>query len=233
MLNWLIIFILPLTIYCFLHFDTASTSNANIHYEFKNLQELEEGDIIFRKGISVESYAVLMAQKPNQRRYSHVGIIHFNNKDQPMVVHAAPASTKIENKIQMESIAHFWSEENAVSGQICRKPLTNNQKDKIKKYLNQIYNNGVEFDDAYKLHDTTKLYCTELIYCAFAKADIAITNGYIDTLKFLNARPIIFPNTILRHNKLKTVYLFRERKTGIRKRFDFLIKKLTNKNYEL
>lgn len=212
MFNWIIVFVFAYI----LLLNPARLLDNKEQIKFSNLPILKEGDIIFRKGTSAESYTVLMAQNNSNQKYSHVGIIHFNQQNLPMVIHAAPSSKKELNRVKLETIDTFWSTKNAIAGKICRKQLTPDQKATIQKHLISIIQNNVEFDDAYDLKDTSKLYCTELLYHAFKKAGIDITNGHTDTLQVIKKIPIILPATILRNNKFKTVHLYQRKQSWIR-----------------
>lgn len=186
--------------------DFPTSNNSDMLWYSEQSPVLEEGDLVFRRGKSIESYAVLAAD--GSTRYSHVGIVHRTSEGKLMVVHAVPAEDRINNRVKSESLAQFWSYDHASAGAIYRFQINPSQKQIIHNYLERTYQLAVSFDDAYDLFDSTKLYCTELIYNAFDQCNVDITAGHIDTLLFPRRIPIIFPSTILKNTDLTQIYSY-------------------------
>ncbi|ALO15080.1 hypothetical protein L21SP5_01430 [Salinivirga cyanobacteriivorans] len=179
---------------------------ANCDDDFSALPALNEGDLVFRRGKSIESYVVLAAD--GSVRYSHIGIAHIKEDSGCVILHAVPAENKADNTVKMEPLKAFWHYKNASAGAIFRIKLNASQKEKISGYIDRVHNARVEFDDAYDLHDSSKLYCTELVRNAYRGCGIDILAGNMDSLIFPRRIPIIFPGTILKNSKIQHIYSF-------------------------
>ena len=173
---------------------------------FSALPALNEGDLVFRRGKSIESYVVLAAD--GSVRYSHIGLAHIQKNGECVILHAAPAENEPENTVKMEPLNEFWHYKHASAGAVYRINLKTSQKQKISSYIDRIHNAKVEFDGAYDLNDSSKLYCTELVRNAYIGCDIDILAGNMDSLFFPRRIPIIFPGTILKNSKIQHIYSF-------------------------
>ena len=162
------------------------------------LNDLCNGDVIFRRGRSVESYAVLLADK--NREYSHVGIIWIENREQ-FVIHAVPGENNEEAEyIKKEKIAGFLSKEKASKFAVYRPYLSAQTNEKAAKNALNYYNNHYTFDGQYDLNTDNKLYCTELIIKAFGQVDSQLHNFNSTSLNFLfSTKKIILPSNIIEH----------------------------------
>jgi len=162
------------------------------------LEDLQNGDIIFRRGRSIESYAVLLADK--RKEYSHVGIIWIENR-KPFVIHAVPDENTTEVEyIKKETIEIFLSKEKASKFAIYRSGLSEETNEKAAKIALQYYNNHYVFDGQYDLNTDSKLYCTELIIKAFGQVDSQLQNFNSTSLNFLfSTKEIILPSNIIEH----------------------------------
>jgi hypothetical protein len=205
MYNWLLV-VLFFIAFHFLHGSHTKSVNNNYRFNFSSLPELMEGDIVFRRGISTESYAVMAID--GNTRYSHVGVIHKNQEGKIGVVHIEPGDRYPDNTIRFEPLEIFWDKKRASKGGIYRTLLDDQKKENISSYLERVIEERVKFDDGYNLFDTSKIYCTELLYHAFQCGGIEITKGVLDTLLFPKRKPIIFPGTILRNRDLQTIFLY-------------------------
>jgi hypothetical protein len=188
-------------------FNDKSSYDKSI-LDFSELPALEEGDIVFRRGVSVESYAVMVASRNS--RYSHVGLIHYDDNGNMGVAHIEPGDSEETNTIRFEPLSVFWATERASKGGIYRSKMNTTQRLTLKKYIDNVYANHVEFDDGYDLFDASKIYCTELLFHAFHAAELELTNGKLDTILFPKRKPIIFPGTILKSRELQTIFLFNQ-----------------------
>jgi len=73
----------------------------------------------------------------------------------------------------------------------------------------KLYYRNTPFDNDYNLNDSTKMYCSELVWYAFKTAGVDITNkkrSKIDLPVFQGE--YIFPSDIQTNKKLKLIYSF-------------------------
>ena len=80
--------------------------------------EMRPGDIVFRRGGSMASNAVLLADRSGH--YSHVGIV-VDSCGVMMVVHAVPGEPEYEgapDRVKMERPERFFSSLNACEGEL-------------------------------------------------------------------------------------------------------------------
>lgn len=185
----------------------ACTNNSPQHNEWDALK-LKEADLVFRTGRSLASRVVLASDSDGY--YSHIGIIVKQNNSL-LVAHAVPGESQLHEPdiVKTESISDFFNNDKAKSGCIMRLDITTEQKHQIAMYAFQKAQCGTLFDHQYDLSDTTKLYCTELVWMAYQSAGIDITNNtrkYINFSKFKG--DMIFPSHIQKNEKLKPVFTF-------------------------
>ncbi len=187
-----------------LPFDIDNPKNTS--YKVCDIPAIFDGDLVFRRGRSIESYVVLSAD--GNVRYSHVGIACIDEKGQCAIVHAVPADDNTDNKVRIEPLSTFWAHNNSSAGAVYRLSLNGDQRKTISNYVKDILAAKIKFDGAYDLHDSSKLYCTELIRNAYQYCGIDILDGNMDTIWFPKHIPIIFPGTLLKNNNIKQVYSY-------------------------
>ncbi|MCK5856523.1 MAG: hypothetical protein KAG64_03475 [Bacteroidales bacterium] len=170
--------------------------------------QLKSGDIVFRKGRSIESQAILMADV--EGNYSHVGIVYMQNNS-AYIIHITPDS--LEQTIdyaKLESLEEFFNPELACIGCVLRVD---------QKYSNQAYmaadsayiffKNKVRFDNKYDLATSNKMYCTELVLKAFEVNELNLINinQNARSIPFFENK-IIFPSAIFKCPYLENIYYF-------------------------
>ena len=186
-------------------FDKKNEFNlSDIHFE--------EGDIVFRKGLSTKSNAVLYADKDGI--YSHVGIIVKPEPDSGFVViHITPGEREKEGKedrIKMESLEQFFSPKRAENGAVVRLKDSLEYAEIAAKEALRLYQKGILFDHDYDLEDSTKMYCTELIWNAYLSGGKDITSGRRSEIENapIYSGTYIFPSDILKDDALTLIYQF-------------------------
>ena len=110
--------------------------------------QLQEGDVVFRRGGGFTSHAVLMADRGGI--YSHVGIV-ADSAGQLMVVHAVPGEPDYEgdeDRVKMDCPADFFAKTRASRGAVYRP--TDSQ--------------------AARQAARQAMYCTELVVHAYSKS---------------------------------------------------------------
>ncbi|MBN1199710.1 MAG: hypothetical protein JXA23_10190 [Bacteroidales bacterium] len=166
--------------------------------------ELRNGDLLFRRGRSFESFAVYLADR--EREFTHVGIIVEDNGT-PWVVHVVPGEQGCKSeRIRKESPAFFLSRENASSFALVRSDFDQKTLARVAEQALLFYQKRVTFDDQYDLSTENKLYCTELILKAFQNADSPLQGIETRELDYvLGKHSIIFPGEILRNPAFKRI----------------------------
>jgi hypothetical protein len=165
---------------------------------FCNLQvkDLSNGDLIFRRGRSVESYAVYITDE--HKGFSHVGIICFENGD-PFVIHAVPGENGEEPAyIKKEKIVDFLNSKKVSHYAIFRPgfPVAINKSAAMNAL--QFYYKKLTFDNQYDLNTDDKLYCTELVIKAFRKTNFNIGEFPVTELNFgFEKKRLFLPGNIL------------------------------------
>ena len=171
-----------------------------------NQLDLQNGDLIFRKGRSIESQIVLLSDGNSD--YSHVGIIYLKDGN-PLVIHSVPAENGEEHEfIKLESVEDFLKKDKAVQFAVFRleDSLINSTK-AASEFAYNCYLNKFRFDNQYDLNSDTKLYCTELIWKAYQQIGIDLVQNRLHDINFivLNKR-MIMPSSILESKYLKLVH---------------------------
>jgi len=188
----------------------ASVTFTSSHAITKTVESLKidtgllvTGDIIFRKGISLVSRMVLLADGTSP--YSHTGII-YRNGDSLLVIHSVPAENKDENDIvKAETIEEFLLIDRAEAVAVYRlkEEFTEEKILTLSQFILFHSSNSTPFDDSFDLENDEKLYCTELIWKAYLQAGIDLIDSKFDNLNL----PIVKGDQILPGSILKSKYL--------------------------
>jgi len=166
---------------------------------------LQEGDIVFRRGMSVASRVVLAADK--EGGYSHIGII-VKDPTGWKVIHAVPGETDKEcpeEVIKKETLSQFFAPSKAVAGAIFRLDTLETIALLAAEKAQIVFERKLLFDHKYDLEDSTKMYCTELLYFVFKHAGIDISEGRRRSYPAIQGE-FILPSDVLAYSKLKKVW---------------------------
>ena len=133
---------------------------------------LRDGDLVFREGPSPESRSVILA---SGAQYSHVGILARDEVGGHWtVVHAVPSEEKPE-LVKQEPLAIFLRTDRALSACTQRICCSDSLARAAARYaIRQV---GVPFDHDYSLSDTTRFYCTELVWQSYLHQGLDISQG--------------------------------------------------------
>ena len=129
---------------------------------------LQTGDVVLRCGAGMLSHAVLLAEG-DEGTYSHVGIV-VDSSGVAMIVHAVPDEPDYEgdpDRVKMEMPEKFYHAMMAKQGAVLRHRDSMAAKRAAAK-AKEVYRRHTLFDHDYNDHDTTRMYCTELITFAFS-----------------------------------------------------------------
>ena len=173
------------------------------------IEELKQGDVAFRRGEGVISDIVLYSDADGL--YSHVGLIVLHN-DTIKVVHSVPGEHDDESdfdRVKIEPIEDFYSEERAERGEVLRMNLTEEQRECVAKLALEKVVHKVKFDHDYNLNDTTKLYCTEFVQLMFKNVGIDLAEGRISDILFPGmSNKYIMPSDLYKNKKLTSIYKY-------------------------
>jgi hypothetical protein len=165
---------------------------------------LSEGDIVFRKGQSLVSNLVLLNDRSTD--FSHVGIVCKLNGE-CHIIHAVPGEPDVEGKqvIKCDSPEEFFNPHKAQKFAIARLKLASETlRHKAATTAIEYFRQKLPFDGALDFKTDDKLYCTELVWKAWLKAGINITQNQFQPLKFNVVNDsIILPGHIF-HSPLVT-----------------------------
>jgi hypothetical protein len=147
--------------------------NSGLNLKTLESVTLKDGDLVFRRGISIESYAVVMAATNNV--YSHIGLIVIE-KGIPFVIHVEPGEFSGRDKqVQKEPLRSFLGPGKASHFAIYRSHLDRTNLEKVTCRAREFYIRKCRFDNAYNLQDDQFLYCTELVLKAYTIGDQKIS----------------------------------------------------------
>jgi hypothetical protein len=168
---------------------------------------LQEGDIVFRRGVSLASHVVLTADK--EGGYSHIGII-VKDSSGWRVIHAVPGETDKENPeeiIKKESLSQFFAPNKAAAGAIYRLDTVETIGILAAQKAQILFERKLLFDHQYDLEDSTKMYCTELLFFVFNDAGVDISEGKRSSFPGFR-EAFLLPGDILACSKLKKIWVY-------------------------
>lgn len=168
--------------------------------------QLKTGDIIFRKGISLVSRMVLVADGSSP--YSHTGIV-LRKGNSFLVIHSVPAESKEDKDVvKSEKIEEFLLKDRAEEAAVYRfkDELSEENIEALSQFVQFHSENKTPFDDYFDLNNDEKLYCTELVWKAYLQAGIDLIDSKFDNLNLPMVKgDQILPGTILKSKLLKQV----------------------------
>jgi len=168
---------------------------------------LKEGDLVFRRGVGISSRVVLAGGQKNC--YSHIGIFVKDSLG-GKVIHSVPGETDKEYPeeiIKKETLSQFFAPKKAVAGAIYRLDTAETigllaaQKAKI------VFERKLLFDHQYDLEDSSKMYCTELLYFVYKYAGIDLSEGRRSSYPGFR-EAFLLPDDLLAYSKLKKVWIY-------------------------
>jgi hypothetical protein len=183
----------------FLNFRLFNGQSCQVH---ENL--LHNGDLVFRRGRSIESFAVYMAD--DCRKYSHVGmVVKINGK--AYIVHAVPAESKNDKGfVKMETPEQFLSADKASEFAVYRSGFSYRQLNMVAQQALNFYKSKCTFDNDYDLSTEKQLYCTELVLKAFRNAGIELRGIKSSEIDFIVTRvKIILPGEFMKNDSFRKI----------------------------
>jgi hypothetical protein len=154
---------------------------------------LKNGDLVLRRGRSVESFAVVYAKSENE--YSHIGITVFE-KGKPYIIHIIPDAPAVVRKDTPEE---FLSEKNSSRYCVLRPKFPEKELKNVTESAELFFEKHILFDDKYNLADDAFLYCSELVLKSFSKNSLILEDIKPQNLNFtLGNHKIIMPNSFVK-----------------------------------
>lgn len=170
---------------------------------------LREGDLVFRKGSGLVSHAVLSADKNGM--YSHIGII-VRDSDKWKVIHAVPGEPDYKgdpDRVKLENVQEFFGREKAVAGALMRLIADSLSAVEASEKAMEVYRRHTLFDHVYDWQDTTKMYCTELIWFVYKCSGIDLIGNRMTSIHLPGFSGVyIFPSDIAQSERLMLIYDF-------------------------
>jgi hypothetical protein len=182
--------------------DTAAVDVSGIDFA--------EGDLVFRRGLSAKSHAVLTADP--EGIYSHSGIV-VKQDSSFMIVHLTPGEREkdeTEDRIKMETPEQFFAADRSEHGAVYRLRDSLTVLSTAAQQAVRLWHKGVLFDHDYELNDSTKMYCTELVWYVYLLAGKDVTDGRRSEVANVPmfSGVYIFPSDIYRNEEFSVIYKF-------------------------
>lgn len=170
---------------------------------------LKPGDVVLRRGGGMASHAVLMADAGGA--YSHVGMV-VDSAGVMMVAHAVPGEPDFEgdpDRVKLEPPEAYYDPGRATRGCIMRCADSAVAARAAARAM-AAYRRRALFDHDYDCHDTTRVYCSELVEAAYAAEGlpIAATPRHDINLPGLSLKGVILPSDFRRSRRLRVVAEF-------------------------
>jgi hypothetical protein len=167
--------------------------------------DFRSGDILFRRGRSLLSRAVLSAD--GAIPYSHVGIVK-REAGRVLVIHVEPADQfGGEGFVVAEPLAAFLAADKAASAAIYRprKEISAVAAAAVEK-ASAFAARRVPFDGGFDLATENQLYCTELVWRSYLLAGTDLVDGKLDRLQMpLGKERYILPSSLAKSHYLNLV----------------------------
>ena len=144
---------------------------------------LQNGDLVLRRGISIESFAVVKAEKNSY--FSHIGLI-IMERGKPYVIHAEPGESPFKNDpVKKEPLRYFLQTGKASHFAIYRSHLDQKGLNRVIAQARLFYLQKCRFDNNYDLTTDHNLYCSELILKSYRQGNQSI-NSLLRQLEEVN-----------------------------------------------
>jgi cell wall-associated NlpC family hydrolase len=167
-------------------------------------ESLRSGDIIFRRGPSVESEALMTMD--HTANFSHAGIV-LRERDRAFVIHVVTGEGG-PNITKLEPVYEYLRTDRATAAIAYR--IVDENPSRISQAVEaarEYVERQVPFDTAFDLTSDNALYCTELVWRAYQKAGIDLVGDRLDqpTTSLIKG-PVLWPSVLLRSEHLKATW---------------------------
>lgn len=202
---YIMVFVLPSLIMggVYLYFRwSGTTSRAE-----RDSMVFQNGDLIFRRGKSVESFAVCLADRDHD--FSHIGIVVVD-QGQPFVIHAVPGeSDQTPSLVVKEPVNDFLDNNKASHWAVYRSRLSAGALKKVTARAWTFFVSRTGFDNDYDLTSDTRVYCSELVMKSYMAAGLDPSAYPLREVKLITgAKRILFPGAFTKSPDFRKVCSF-------------------------
>jgi hypothetical protein len=177
-------------------------AGSRIHLDESNLAP---GDVLFRRGRSLISRAVLAADSEGE--YSHVGLVAIV-AGRVWVLHATPPEEPdVKGGVIAEPLAAFLAPDQATAAALYR-PRDSEAGPVAERTAWGWVHRKVPFDNAFDLASADRLYCTELVWRAYRSAGVDLEAGIPEP-----RGRYLLPGRLMKSPQLQPIREFREEAT--------------------
>lgn len=189
---WLLAFLVPACSH-----DPAADSHS-LAVQFEGL-EFQSGDLVFRRGRSTTSRAVLAVDP--RPLYSHVGLVWLDASGS-RVIHALPPERdgSDEGGLVVDTLEAFLALPATSAAAVYRLRSGSAATGALAAEAGWSYARaGTPFDNGFNLDSDRALYCTELVWSAYLRAGVDLVGDDLDQLpRLLGRGTYILPSTLTR-----------------------------------
>lgn len=160
--------------------------------------EMIPGDLLFRTGTGAYS-KMLNVASADTVHYSHIGLL-LKLDSTWVVVHSVPDepdSPMDFDRVKMETVQEFFDPEHALHGEIVHTGFTAGSK--MTDAAIGFVRDSIKFDTAFDLSDSSRLYCTELIWLLYRREGIDLSEGRRSFRGYI----VLGPNGLITVNDLR------------------------------
>jgi hypothetical protein len=129
---------------------------------------LQEGDLVLRLNHDPTSQFIKYFNR-NDKSYSHAGIVLFEN-GYPYVYHIVNGDENPNEQIRRDSLLRFTHPRKNFGFGIYRYKIDAAEVRKLKEVIHSWQKEKVQFDHSFNLNTNDRMYCSEMISKALARA---------------------------------------------------------------
>ncbi len=140
----------------------------NKHSVDTAISMLRQGYIVIRRGLGADSY-MLAEMNRRDKTYSHCGIVMIEN-GYPFVYHSIGGEDNPDERLRRDSANFFFSPERNTHIGVVRYDFDSIAISSLRDIVTDIYKERPKFDLKFDLSTDERLYCSEFVYKAIARA---------------------------------------------------------------
>ena len=170
--------------------------------------QMRTADLIFRRGTGV--YSQMLNMHSDTVQYSHVGLL-VDLDSSWFVVHAVPRELDGPDdfeRVKLEPLDSFLTHNRCLHAEFVHASLP--RTDRVVARALQYARDSVRFDSEFDLKDSTKVYCTELIWRLFMIEGIDLSEGRrsYSISPMFRGEGCITPRDLLLYSQNDSYYIF-------------------------
>lgn len=129
---------------------------------------IEDGDLVVRLNTDASSQYLKNFNR-HDKKYSHAGIVFFEN-GHPYIYHIVNGEENPDGKLKRDSLTRFCDPRKNFAFGIFRFKMNASEIKTMSTLIHHWYNEGVRFDSTFNLKTDDRMYCSEMISKALARA---------------------------------------------------------------